>query len=272
MKISALFTIFVLIFGTASTSLVSDTYAQNDPDILLHIATQADTQILNQLDRSYGDLVPSDIQTLYEEGHAAVGSLENSLPNDVEQAREDFLASMKLFMQITRMISEPVTEAKLITSSDMSDRDLKSELNRSHKYFQSLKAISQKHNMETNFSEIEQLFILADEQINSGVIEESTKTFRHLESLIHIKNQEIREYSSNSASDRITEFALKQLEKIQKILGDPSIDTSMPEFENANSLVAEIEILILEDNISAVKEKFGELNKIMKIIKRSIVE
>ena len=46
----------------------------------------------------------------------------------------------------------------------------------------------------------------------------------------------------------------------------------MPEFENANSLVAEIKILISDDNISVTKEKFGELNKIMKIIKRSTVE
>ena len=272
MKILALFTIFVLIFGTTSTSLVSDAYAQKDIGILLKIAAQADRQILNQLDRSYGDLVPSDIQILYEKGHAAVESLENSLPNDVEQAREDFLVAMKSFMEITRMISEPVTEAKLATSSDISDRDLKSELNRLHKYFQSLKTIFQKHNMETDFSEIEQLFVLAYEQINSNLIEETTNTFHQLESLIHIKKQEIREYSSSSSSDRMIEFALNQLKKIQKILEDPTIDTSMPEFEKANSLVIEIETLILEDNISAAKEKFGELNKIMKIIKRSTVE
>ena len=272
MKILALFTIFVLIFGTTSTSLVSDAYAQENTKILSDIAIQADTQILNQLDRSYGDLVPSDIQTLYEKGHAAVESLESSLPDDVEQAREDFLAAMKSFMEITRMISEPVTEAKLATSSDMSDRDLKSELNRLHKYFQSLKTIFQKHNMETDFSEIERLFVLAYEQINSGKVEETTATFRQLESLIHIKNQEIREYSSNSSSDRIIEFALKQLEKIHTILKDPSIDTSMPEFEKANSLVVEIETLISDDNISVAKEKFGELNKIMKIIKRSTVQ
>jgi len=272
MKILALFTIFVLIFGITSTSLVSEAYAQKNTNILLDIATQADTQILNQLDSSYGDLVPSDIQTLYEKGHAAVESLESSLPNDVEQAREDFLAAMKSFMEITRMVSEPVTEAKLATSSDMSDRDLKSELNRLHKYFQSLKTIFQKHNMETDLSEIERLFVLAYEQINSDGIEKTNTMFYQLESLIDIKNQEIREYSSNSSSDRIIEFALKQLEKIQTILEDPYIDTSMPEFENANSLVAEIKVLISEDNISVAKEKFGELNKIMKIIESSTVE
>ena len=272
MKTLALFTVFVLAFGTTSISLINDVYAQNDPNVLLHIATQADTQILNQLDSAYGNSIPSDIQVLYEKGHMTVVSLENSLPNDVEQAREDFLVAMKLFMQITSMISEPVTEAKLTTSSDISDRDVKSELNRLDKYFQSLKTISQKHKMVSDFSEIEQLFILAHEQIDSNATEEAIKTFHHLESLIDIKKQEIREYSSHSTSNRIAEFILEQLEKIQKILEDPSMDTSMPEFENAYSLVAEIEILILEDNISAAKEKFGELNKIMKTIKTSIAQ
>jgi len=269
MKILTLFTISVLIFATASTSLVNDAHAQDDSNILLPIAVQADTQILNQLDRSYGDSVPSDVQALYENGHTAVESLENSLFDNVEQAKEDFLIAMKSFMQITKIISEFTTEVKTTTSFEVSDRDLQSELNRLHKYFQSLQAISQKHNTGIDFSEIKRLFTLAYEQINSDKSEEAIQTFHQLESHIQTKNQEIREYSSNSASDRVTEFALKQLDKIQKILEDPSIDSTMPEFEKANYLVMEIEILILEDNISAVKEKFGELNK---IIKRSTVE
>ncbi len=74
MKILALFTIFVLIFGTASPSLINNAYAaQNDPNVLLRIATQADKQILNQLERSYGDSIPNDIQILYVQGAVAVG-------------------------------------------------------------------------------------------------------------------------------------------------------------------------------------------------------
>jgi hypothetical protein len=269
MKTLALFTIFVLIFGTASTSLVGDAYAQNDPNVLVRIATQADTEILNQLENSYGDLVPSDIQMMYEKGHVAVESLKSSLSNDIEQSKVDFLIAMKSFRQITSVISEPASEAKLTTPSD---RDLDSELNRLHKYFQSLKTISQKHNTGIDFSEIERLFALTHQQIDLDAIDEAIETLHQLESLIHIKNQKIREHSSGSASDRITVFALKQLENFQKILDDPSLDTSTPEFAIAISLVVEIETLISEDNIPAAKEKFGELNKIMKIIKRSTVE
>ena len=270
MKTLALFTIFVLIFGSASASLINDAYAQNGPDVLLRIATQADTEIFNQLENSYGDLIPSDTQTLYEKGHAAVKSLKSSLSDDDdEQAKEDFLTAMKSFRQITSIMSEPVSESKLTTSSD---RDLDSELNRLHKYFQSLKTISQKHNTGIDSSGIEQLFALAHEQINSNEIDNGTETLYQLESLIHIMNQKIREHSSNSSSDRIIVFALKQLEKIQKILDDPSLDASTPEFSIAVSLVAEIETLISEDNIPVAKEKFGELNEIMKIMKMSTAQ
>ncbi len=267
MKTLALFTIFVLISGTVSTSLVSDAYAQNDLNVLLRIAIQADKQISNQLERSYGDSIPSDIEDLYLKGQAAVKSLENSLTNDEKQAKEDFLTAMKLFQQISRMISQPVAEAK-VSASDVSDRDLKSELNRLNKYFKNLKTVSEKQQTGIEFSEIENLFILANQQINSGETREAVKTIQEIKSAIILIKQHIRDYSSHSASDRVKEFALKQLEKIQKILN--KADPDLPELIEANSLITQIETLISEDKISDAKKKFGELNKIVKTIKKSM--
>lgn len=266
MKTLALFTIFVLIFGTASTSLVSDAYAQNDPNILLQIAEQADKQIKNQLDRSYGDSIPSDIEDLYDQGHKAVESLEESLPDNVEQAREDFLTAMKLFQKISKMTSTHTIEAK-VTTSDISDRDLKSELNRLHKYFQSLKSVSEKQKTGIELSEIQRLFILANEQIDSGDNQGATETINEIKSLITITKKHIHDYSSDSASDRVKEFILKQLERIQKILDKAD---STDEIVKANDLIVDIEDLVSENDISGAKQKFGELNEIIKIIKKSI--
>jgi len=271
MKTLALFTIFVLIMGTVSPSLVSDAHAQKDLNILLRIATQADKQILNQLDRSYGDSIPSDIQTLYDKGHTSVEALKNSLPDDVEQTKESFLIAMKSFKQITKMITEPVTEAKLSTSSSISDKDLNGKLNRLNKYFQSLKTASEKHNTEIDFSQIEQLFSKAKQQIDSGETREATETIHQLESLIGEIKKKIRENSPHSTSDRIKKFALKHLDKIQKILDRASsVDSDIPELKKANLLIREIKTLISDENISDAKKKFGELNKIVKIIKKSI--
>lgn len=262
MKTLAIFTIFVLIFGT--TSFVGDAYAQSDPYILLRIAEQADKQIQNQLDRSYGDSIPTEIEDLYEEGHTAVESLEDNLKtNDMKQAREDFLTAMKLFQQISRITFVPTTETKITT--DESDRDLKSELNRLNKYFQNLKSISEKQKTEIESKEFQRLFTLANDQINSDDFTGAAQTIEEIKVLIDSIKQHIRESTSNSASDRIKEFVLKQLERIQKILD--KADPESPELDKANSLVTEIESLISEGNISDAKKKFGELNRIVNMIK-----
>ena len=87
MKKLALFAIFVLIFGTMSPSLVNHAYAQNDPSILLRIAVQADKLIVNQLDKKYENNIPNNINILYDKGHTAVKSLDQSLSNnDIETA------------------------------------------------------------------------------------------------------------------------------------------------------------------------------------------
>ncbi len=270
MKTLALFTIFALVFGTASTSFGNNAYAQNDPSILLRIATQADNQILYQLDRIYGDSIPSDVDELYQKGHAAVQSLEDSLPDDVEQAKENFLIAMKSFKQITRMISEPNTEPKNV-SSDMYDRDLKSELKRLHKYFENIKKISEKHDTGIDLSNIQQLFAQARQQIASDELGAASETIEELESLIDNIKQDIRKHASHSTSDRSKNFALKQLDKIKTTLnGAESTDSEIPEIAEANSLIQEIETLLSEDNISDAKKEFKKLIKLVKIIKKSI--
>ena len=106
MKKLALFAIIVLIFGTISPSLANQAYGQNDPSILLRIATQADKQLVNQLDKKYQNEIPNNINILYEKGHRAVESLDKSLSNnDIEKAKQDFLLAMNSFMQISRTVS-----------------------------------------------------------------------------------------------------------------------------------------------------------------------
>ena len=270
MKTLALFTIFVLIFGTGSISLASNAYAQNDPYILLRIATQADNQIFNQLDKIYGDSIPSDIETLYRTGHIAVESLESSLPDDVENAKKNFLTAMKAFKQITRMISESTSEAQTV-SSDVYDRDLASELNRLYKYFENIKKISERHDTGIDLSDIEQLFIQTRQQINAEEIEAASQTIEQLESLIEIIKQDIRDHASHSTSDRSKNFALKQLDRIKYTLDEAtSVNSDMPEIEEANSLIQEIETLLSGDNISDAKKEFRKLIKLVNIIKESI--
>jgi len=169
MKKLAVFAIIVLIFGTVSPSLVDGAYAQNDPSILLRIAVQADKQIVNQLDRVYGDQIPNNLQILYDKGHGAVYSLDESLPNDIEKAKQDFLLAMNSFMQISRIISQSSEKVVVVVVvSDKSNRDLTNELDRLVKYVKSLETISKKYDADTesDFIKIYDLIQELRQQVN----------------------------------------------------------------------------------------------------------
>jgi hypothetical protein len=268
MKTLALFTIFVLIFGTASTSLVSDAYAQNDLNILLRIAEQADKQIKNQLDRSYGNSIPSDIKDLHDQGHKAVESLKKSLPDDVEQARENFLIAMKSFKQISKMISEPIEKATISKSTRVADRDLSSELDRLEKYVENLKTISKKHNTGITFDEIDTLIESARTQIETETASEIIDQLKH-----HVNSiqQKIRDSSSDGTSDRIKQFVEKQLKTINKKLTKASdAGATADQIGEAVTLIDQIESSIENNDIGNAKLVFYELNKLVKNIERSV--
>jgi hypothetical protein len=271
MKTLAIFTIFVLIFGTASTSLVNNAYAQNDLNILLRIAGQADTQIYNQLTTSYGtdDQWPSDIKSLYEKGHTAVVSIDESLPDNPDQAKKDFLIAMKSFRQISKMLSEPITESK-VTTSDVSNKHLSSQLDRIEKYVKTLKTISEKHGSDIDFEQVDNLIREARDQVDNG-IGDSSEIIDQLKRLINSIQKEIREYTSHGASDRVKQFVNKQLDNIERKLGkalDAGADQT--QIDKAHQLIDEIKTLISENQIENAKIVFHELNKLLKNIERSV--
>ena len=143
MKKLALFAIIVLIFGTMSPSLVNHAYGQNDPSILLRIAVQADKQIVNQLDKKYENKIPNNINILYDKGHRAVTSLDQSLSNnDIEKAKQDFLLAMNSFMQISRIISQSTEKIIVVTISEKSNRNMSNELDRLEKYVKTLEIMT----------------------------------------------------------------------------------------------------------------------------------
>ncbi|MBU27022.1 MAG: hypothetical protein CMO15_03190 [Thaumarchaeota archaeon] len=264
MKILALFTIFVLIFGT--TTFVNDAYAQNDLSILFHIATQADKQIQNQLYQVYGNEVPEKIQSLYTKGHTAVNSLEKSLPNDVKQTKKDFLTAMKLFKQISKMTSEPIVKVQITISYI----DQSSQLDRLEKYVLMLKTISTRLDANINFENVDNILIKTRNQINEGT-ENPSENINQLKSLIKSIQKDIRESTSHSAFDRIKQFVDRQLDRIDKKLDKAEeIGADQNLINEAHELIDEIKILIDKNQINDAKMVFHELNKLLKNIQYSI--
>ena len=273
MKKLALFAIIVLIFGTISPSLANQAYGQNDPSILLRIATQADKQIVNQLDKKYQNEIPNNINILYEKGHRAVESLDKSLSNnDIEKAKQDFLLAMNSFMQISRIISQSSEKAIVVSVSEKSNQNLESKLDRLEKYVKTLESISNKHKIEENDNNFTTAYSLIEEirnQINTN--EDSSKNINELQNLIKSIKSEIRNSMAEKQSNSIKNFFEKFLVQIdQKLIQAKDLGRDEIAIDKANELILEIRELLSKNQINDAKKVYSELKVVLKDIGISV--
>ena len=273
MKKLALFAIIVLIFGTISPSLANQAYGQNDPSILLRIATQADKQIVNQLDKKYQNEIPNNINILYEKGHRAVESLDKSLSNnDIEKAKQDFLLAMNSFMQISRIISQSSEKVIVVSVSEKSNQNLESKLDRLEKYVKTLESISNKHKIDQNGNNFTSAYSLIQEirnQINTN--EDSSKNINELKDLIKSIKNEIRNSMAEKQSNSIKNFFEKFLVQIdQKLMQAKDLGRDEIEIDRANELILEIRELLSKNQINDAKTVYSELKVVLKNIGISV--
>jgi len=268
MKKLAVFAIIVLIFGTISPSLVDGAYAQNDPSILLRIAVQADKQIVNELDGVYGDQIPNNLQILYDKGHGAVYSLDESLPNDIEKAKQDFLLAMNSFMQISRIISQSSEKVVAVTVSDTTSRTLSNELDRLVKYVKSLETISKKYDVDTESDFIKIYDLIQELRKQDNEVNVGIKKIKII--LDSIKN-DIRESALEQRSDFIKRFFDRSLNQVDEQLTkaqDNGVDQT--QIDKGHELILEIRELLSKNQINDAKVIFVELKGLMENIGYSI--
>ena len=274
MKKLALFTIIVLVCGSMSPTLVNHAYGQNDPSILLRIAVQADKQIVNQLDKRYENQIPNNINILYDKGHTAVKSLDQSLSNnDIEKAKQDFLLAMNSFMQISRIVAQSSEKVVVVTVSENSIQDVKSKLDRLEKYVKTLESISKKHNkIEQNRDEFTKAYSLIENirnQINSG--ENTFENMNDLKNLINSIKNDIRDSIAEKQSNAIKNFFEKFLIQIdQKLMEAKDLDRDQIGIDKANELILEIRELLSKNQINDAKKVYSELKVVLKDIGISV--
>jgi hypothetical protein len=273
LKKLAFFAIIVLICGTISPSLVNHAYGQNDPSILLHIAVQADKQIVNQLDKKYENKIPNNINILYDKGHRAVKSLDQSLSNnDIEKAKQDFLLAMNSFMQISRIMSQS-SEKIVVTASENSTQSLKSKIDRIEKYVKTLESISQKHDkIDQNKDQFTKAYSLIKEiryQINSN--ENPYDNINELNNLMNSIKKEIRNSIAEKQSNSIKNFFEKFLAQIdEKLMEAKDLDRDQIRIDKANELILEIRELLSKNQINDAKKVYSELKVVLKDIGISV--
>ena len=265
MKKLALFTIIVLIFGTISPSLANQAYAQNDPSILLRIATQADKQILNQLNNIYSNQVPDNLEILYDKGHSAVKSLDESLSDDdIQKAKQDFLLAMNTFMQISRTISQSSEKIVVVTTFDKSNRNISSEIDRLEKYIISLENISKKYDIDvkSDFDEIHNLIQECRSNLNNT--DKVLSLIKKIKIILDSIKNDIRESAINHKSEFIKRFFDRLLDRIDnQLITAKNNGANQIQIDQASELILEIRELLSKNQINDAKLVFGELKKLM---------
>jgi len=273
LKKLAFFAIIVLICGTMSPSLVNHAYGQNDPSILLRIAVQADKQIVNQLDKKYENQIPNNINILYDKGHTAVKSLDQSLSsNDIEKAKQDFLLAMNSFMQISRIMSQSSEKSIEVNVSVIPHQALESKIDRIEKFVQTLESISKKHNIVQNKDEFTKAHSLIKEirdQITSN--QNPSEKITELNNLMNSIQKEIRNSIAEKQSNAIKNFFEKFLVQIhQKLIEAKDLDRNQIEIDKANELIVEIRELLSKNQINDAKKVYSELKVVLKDIGISV--
>jgi hypothetical protein len=273
LKKLAFFAIIVLICGTMSPSLVNHAYGQNDPSILLRIAVQADKQIVNQLDKKYENKIPNNIYILYDKGHTAVKSLDQSLSsNDIEKAKQNFLLAMNSFMQISRIMSQSSEKSIEVNVSAIPHQALESKIDRIEKFVQTLESISKKHNIVQNKDEFTKAHSLIKEirnQITSN--QNSSEKIDELNYLMNFIQKEIRNSIAEKQSNSIKNFFEKFLVQIvQKLIEAKNLDRNQIEIDKANELIVEIRELLSKNQINDAKKVYSELTVVLKDIGISV--
>ena len=271
MKKLAVFAIIVLIFGTISPSLVDRAYGQSDSSILLRIAVQADKQIVNQLDRVYGDQIPNNLQILYDKGHRAVYSLDESLPNDIEKAKQDFLLAMNSFMQISRIISQSSEKVVVVTVSDTSNRNLSDELDRLVKYVKSLETISKKYDIDTESDFIKIYDLIQELRKQANDLNEVSAGIKKIKIILDSIKNDIRESALEQRSDSIKRFFDRLLDQVDKQLTKAQDNgADQTQIDKGHELILEIRELLTKNQINDAKVIFVELKALMENIGYSI--
>ena len=273
MKKLAFFTIIVLVCGSMSPTLVNHAYGQNDPSILLRIAVQADKQIVNQLDKKYENQIPNNINILYDKGHTAVKSLDQSLSNnDIEKAKQDFLLAMNSFMQISRIMSQSSEKSIEVNVSVIPHQALESKIDRIEKFVQTLESISKKHNIVQNKDEFTKAHSLIKEirdQITSN--QNPSEKITELNNLMNSIQKEIRNSIAEKQSNAIKNFFEKFLVQIdQKLIEAKDLGRDQIGIDKANELILEIRELLSKNQINDAKKVYSELKVVLKDIGISV--
>lgn len=265
MKNITSFVLLILVSSMVLGGLTNTAHAQNDPSILLKIAKHAQKQLEGQLNQNSSDKT----KQLFKDGVQQVNALEKSLKNkDIDLAKKYFLSAMRIFKDISKQLSINQSTQVETTTFKSSVEDPSSDLLRMQDYADSLKIITKKYNVTIDFSELDDLFVIAKKQIIDNQFDDALQTISKIKEITIIINNEIRVHASQQEQSRAKEYAQKYLEQLDRLIENAKTQGLSKDIikkletarENLSSATDPHEIIKQIKEIMSIKEQF-ELTK-----------
>ncbi|MGQ0791915.1 MAG: hypothetical protein ACT4NJ_06805 [Nitrosopumilaceae archaeon] len=212
--------LLVLVASMIVGSIPNYVYADSQSDSLIRIATQARDQLRIQLSKVD---TSQEIKAKFELGSAEIESLiKASKDENIPSAREHFLSAMKIFNEIIQQISEkaPTSETALSASQPVEAPRISNEIDRSERYIDQLKGISDKNGFEIDFSHAYELIDIARNQLGEGNSESANSTIEEIKHSISELNKTLREKTRQYTTDRAKTLAEKYLEDLDILIAE----------------------------------------------------
>lgn len=264
---SLAFVLLVLVVSMVFTNIPSTVFADSQLDSLLRIANQARDNIKIRL--SQLTTVPDEINSLYKQGSSETDLLAQSIKQeDVTSAKQHFLAAMRLFKDASDKIPSSASTIAADTRSVTDSSQLKTVITRMEKDAEKLKDIASKNNVEIDFSEFNRLIQTAKENLDTGKIDEVTKTLVIAKQFLIDAHNFLSTAAKQRTQDRVKDFATKQIELLDKLIIQAK-ENGLPQnivdtLEAAKSRLQKIsdanEITLEAKGINSIKEKIDTSN------------
>ena len=212
--------LLVLVTSMIIGSIPNYVYADSQSDSLIRIATQARDQLRIQLSKVD---TSQEIKEKFGLGSTEIESLIKALKDEnIPAAREHFLSAMKIFNEIIQQISErtSTSETTLSASQPAEAPRISNEIDRSERYIDQLKGISDKNGFEIDFSHAYELIDIARNQLGEGNSEAASSTIEEIKRSISELNETLREKTRQYTTDRAKTLAGKYLEDLDKLIAE----------------------------------------------------
>ncbi|MGQ0772443.1 MAG: hypothetical protein ACT4NT_06710 [Nitrososphaerota archaeon] len=218
MKTILTFTLMILVVGMV---VGTPAFADSKLDSLVNLATQARSQVKLQLDKLPG--VSDEVNTLYNQGSQETELLISAAKQgDVTQAKQHFLAAMKIFRQITATFSELPSASLKSTPAPQIDSavlvNYKNDISRTEKYIRMLKDLATKNNFAVDFSRVDELIQTARSNLAENDIQSVERTIGELKPALAGVQNAIKEQTIQQQNERARVFANSYITKIDTIL------------------------------------------------------